>query len=131
MDLDLTLDFAGDVVERSELLNGIETLRLEGVTPDGGWTLSMEFTWSGGVEARGPEGDITLDRDDDGLFGSLVAAEVLDAADEGASFRLTFEVDGGSGSLDGGQGKVTATGTLAGDTFSARCLIRVQAPGAG
>ena len=73
----IEIDVAGEIVERQELLNGTETVSLEGVSRDGRWTLSGLVTWNIGLKSNTGEGDITLTRDDGAeLFGTLVQGEV-------------------------------------------------------
>ncbi len=125
--MDLELAFTGDIVERQELLNGAETATLEGATADGAWTLSAVVTWNIGLEANTGEGDITLARVDGAeIYGTLASGDVAEAAeadDASHNVRLEYDVDGGAGDFALAAGRITAEGTLTGDTFSLRLSL--------
>jgi hypothetical protein len=115
------VDIAGDVVERQELLNGMQILTLEGASDDGAWTLVGGLSWNIGLRALPPEGDITLSHNGgDELFGTLARGEVheAEAADEADyAFALEYEVDGGEGVYAGASGRLRVEGVLFGDAF--------------
>lgn len=130
--MELLIDFAGDIVERQELLNGTQMLTLAGESVDGAWSLAGDISWNVGlVDFRG-EGDITLSRDDGSeLLGTLVAAvvrEIGDTAAEDADHKLhsEYEIDGGSGDFESASGSVTADGVLGGGTFRVTVAISVR-----
>lgn len=117
----IEVDIAGDVVERQELLNGMQILTLEGASEDGAWTLVGGLSWNIGLRALPPEGDITLSHDGgDELFGTLASGEVreAEAADEADyALALEYDVDGGEGAYAGASGRLRIAGVLFGDAF--------------
>ena len=124
--MDLELEFTGDVVERQELLNGTETVTVEGVTADGTWTLTSSFSWNLGLVDFPGEGDITLTAaNGDELFASLTSAAVRET-DAGHAFDLRFEFDGGSGRFGAAAGTADASGMLVGDEFRAHVRSAVH-----
>lgn len=120
----IEVDIGGDVVERQELLNGMQILTLEGASADGAWTLVGGLSWNIGLRALPPEGDITLSHDNgDELFGTLAGGDVREAAaaDEADyTLALEYEVDGGEGAYSGASGRLQVAGMLFGDAFRAR-----------
>jgi hypothetical protein len=122
--MEIEIVFAGEVVERQELLNGTETVSLEGVSDDGKWTMSGLVAWNIGLVSSAGEGDITFVRDDGAeMFGSLVRGEVVETAAADAAdladhtMRLAYDIDGGSGAFESATGRCVASGTLAASTF--------------
>ncbi len=122
--MQIEIEAAGEIAERQELLNGTETVSLEGESADGRWTLSGLVTWNIGLVSNTGEGDITLIRDDGAeLFGTLVRGDVSEIAagdagsDGGHAMRLEYEIDGGSGLFEAATGICTAFGTLAAFSF--------------
>jgi hypothetical protein len=129
----IEIELAGEIVERQELLNGTETVSLEGESSDGHWTISGLVTWNIGLVSNTGEGDITLSRDDGAeIFGTLMRGDVAEAAegDDAADYkmRLEYEIDGGSGAFEGATGACEAVGTLAVATFRGRWLVRAVVP---
>lgn len=121
--MQIEMELAGEIVERQELLNGTETVSLEGESADGRWTMSGLVTWNIGLVSNTGEGDITLTRDDGAeLFGTLIRGEVSEAVgdgDEAAGYamRLEYEIDGGTGTFESAAGTCVAAGSLAADSF--------------
>lgn len=115
----LLVSITGDIVERQELLNGTQTITIEGVSDDGAWTLVGSVSWNRGLIDYPGEGDMTLSRQNgDEVFATLTAAEVTDVEDEIAVdhlMRLRYEVDGGAGCFAGASGHVRAEASLAGE----------------
>ena len=130
--MEIEIEFVGEIVERQELLNGTETVSLEGASPDGRWTISGLVTWNIGLVSNTGEGDITLCRDDGAaLFGTLVRGDVaeISAGDGDAqadhAMRLEYDMDGGGGAFEGATGSCLALGTLSGDRFAGRWVTRL------
>ena len=130
--------FAGEIVERQELLNGTETVSLEGESSDGAWRMSGLVAWNIGLVSSAGEGDITIIRDDGAeVFGSLVRGEVVEmAAAEGGdlvdhTMRLEYDIDGGSGAFESATGHCAAFGTLAGATFQGTWRVTLDEIGFG
>ncbi len=126
----IEIDFAGEIVERQELLNGTETVSLEGESGDGRWAMSGLVTWNIGLVSNAGEGDITLSRDDGGeIFGTLVRGDVVDAADgqddAAHTMKLEYEIDGGAGAFASAAGTCEAVGSLAAATFRGRWTLRL------
>lgn len=131
--MDIAIDFAGEIAERQELLNGTETVSLEGESSDGHWTMSGLVTWNIGLVSNTGEGDITFGRDDGAeIFATLLRGDVAEAAegdgDADYTMRLEYEIDGGSGAFEGATGACEAVGTLAAATFRGRWLVRAVVP---
>jgi hypothetical protein len=122
----------GDVVDRQELLNGQTTVTLDGHSSDGAWSASALISWNLGLERRDPEGDLTLSNRDGGeIYTSLtgvdeLAAEATPDAEE--RLRLTFDVDGGAGPLDGAQGRVEGQIEIARDRFTMTLTLTIDVP---
>jgi hypothetical protein len=133
----IEIDVAGEIVERQELLNGTETVSLEGESGDGRWTLSGLVTWNIGLKSNTGEGDITLARDDGAeLFGTLLRGDVTeivgdDTAEATAdhAMRLEYEIDGGTGAFESATGACQATGSLGAATFRGRWTITLDSGG--
>ena len=131
--MQIDIDFAGEIVERQELLNGTETVSLEGASGDGRWAMSGLVTWNIGLVSNAGEGDITLTRDDGAeIFATLVRGDVVEAIEgdeEGATadhtMRLEYEIDGGTGAFESAEGLCEGAGTLAAATFRGRWAVRL------
>jgi hypothetical protein len=128
--VEIAIDVAGEVVERQELLNGTETVSLEGESEDGRWAMSGLVTWNIGLVSSAGEGDITLLRDDGGeIFATLVRGDIVDAADgqddAAHTMRLEYEIDGGTGAFASAAGTCDAVGLLAAATFRGRWTLRL------
>jgi hypothetical protein len=122
--VEIEIGFAGEVVERQELLNGTETVSLEGTSADGAWTMSALVAWNIGLVSSAGEGDITFVRDDGSeIFGSLLRGEVVETVSEDSgeqsdhTMRLEYDIDGGSGAFESATGRCRAVGTLSAATF--------------
>lgn len=129
----LRIEIAGDVVERQELLNGTESVTIEGADERGEWMLVGAFSWSRGLVDDAGEGDLTLSRaDGDEIFATLTTARVVDAGgglgDADHSFVLTYEIDGGAGAYEGAVGDAAAEGSLAGPAFRGVWTLFVRDP---
>jgi hypothetical protein len=128
--MDIAIDFAGEIVERRELLNGTETVSLEGESGDGRWTISGLLTWNIGLVSNAGEGDLTLSRDDGAeIFGTLLRGDVAEVADGDAdhTMRLEYEIDGGAGEFEDATGECEAVGTLAAGAFRGRWVVTLGA----
>jgi len=124
--MNLIIEARGDIVEREELLNGTQIVTIEGASDDGGWSVGGTISWNIGLDVRGVEGDVTFTRADGAaIFGTVTGGrvEARDAEDAGVGLRLEYDVDGGSGALEGARGAATAEGVLSGESF--RCAWRV------
>ncbi len=129
--MDQSIEFTGEVVERQELLNGTETITIEGADAAVEWALVGALSWNLGLVDYAGEGDLTLTRADGAeIFATLVRAVVLEAGDgiEDAdhTFRLTYEIDGGAGAFLDATGTASAQGALAGDTFMGRWSVQLR-----
>lgn len=130
--MQLLVEFAGDIVERQELLNGTQILTIEGASADGAWSLVGEISWNVGLVDYAGEGDITLQREDGvELLATLVSAvvsEIGDSSLDDADHQLhaAYEIDGGSGDFEAVIGSVTAHGVLAGGTFRVTLAISTE-----
>lgn len=127
--MQLTLDISGDVVERSELLNGTLTVTIAGETPDGAWSLAGSISWSRGLIDYPGEGDITLTCAGGQIFGTVQRAQIHpDPDDERQRERLalTCEVDGGDGAYDGAAGDAEASLLIEAGTFAGRWMLRLD-----
>jgi hypothetical protein len=126
--MNIAIDFAGEIAERRELLNGTETVSLAGESADGRWTISGLVTWNIGLVSNAGEGDLTLSRDDGAeIFGTLLRGDVAEVADgdddADHTMRLEYEIDGGSGAFEGATGECEAVGTLAAGAFRGRWTL--------
>ena len=121
--MEVEIEIAGDVVERQELLNGTQTVTLEGASADGDWTMTAGLSWNIGLADTATEGDITLTRNDTAeLFATLITANITEIAESSEAdydLSLTYEIDGGSGALQEVGGRLQLLGELAGDQFRA------------
>ena len=122
--MEIEIVISGEVVERVELLNGTETVTLDGESDDGVWVMSGLVAWNIGLVSSAGEGDITLTRDDGSeIFGSLLRGEVVEAETMDSvdlvdhTMRLEYDIDGGTGAFASATGHCTASGTLAASTF--------------
>ena len=127
---EIEIEFEGEIVERQELLNGTETVSLEGVSDDGAWTMSGLLTWNIGLVSNTGEGDVTLARTSDGaeIFATLLRGDVIEttlSGDEAAdhTFLLEYEIDGGNDALMSASGQIAASGLLAASSFRGRWVV--------
>ena len=126
----LDIQFRGDVVERQELLNGTETVTIDGSSVDSasgdGWTIVCSFSWNLGILEHPSEGDLTLsDGMGNELFCSLATTRVRET-DLGHAFDLGFEIDGGAGRFADAAGEVALAGTLTGDEFASTLHAEIR-----
>ena len=131
--MELRIEITGEIVERQELLNGTQTITIEGAAAAGEWTLVGALSWNLGLVDFAGEGDLTLTRADGAeIFATLAHSDVTQAADgiEDAdhTFRLTYEIDGGAGAFLDANGTASAEGTLAGDAFRGIWSLRLDPP---
>lgn len=124
--VEIIIEASGDVAERSELLNGTETVTLEGASADG-WTLSALVSWSIGLVEYAGEGDITLASGDGALFATATEATAHAAEDGADELRIRYEIDGGEGRFQAAAGVIEATLRLDGATFSGRWRVSAEA----
>ena len=125
--MEITLSCTCEVVERQELLNGTETLTIEGTSEDG-WTITGTIVSNRGLVDFPGEGDLTAARDADGaeVYATLTRAEFAPAGDDAQVFRLEYEVEGGAGAFEGVAGAAEAAGTLAGTSIEGRWTLRLR-----
>ena len=120
--MELRITISGEVVGRQELLNGTQTVTLAGNSDDGRWMFFGEICWNRGLVDFAGEGEFTLTRGDDNdeIFATASAVEVLPEEPDDASVRLhaAYEIDGGSGEFANATGTATADLTIASDIFS-------------
>lgn len=127
-----TIDISGEAVEWQELLNGAQTLSLEGASTDGAWSLSGVLSWNIGLRQSAGEGDITLARKDGaGIFATLTKAVVLpvgerDIEEADYTLHLEYEIDGGEGEFASAGGAMLAEGTLSRTGFEARFTVTLR-----
>ena len=131
----IQIEIAGEIAERQELLNGTETVSLEGESADGRWALSALVSWNIGLVSNTGEGDITFTRDDGAeLFGTLLRGTVneIPAGDAesagGHAMQLEYEIDGGSGAFEAATGGCRASGTLSAATFAGSWMLLLTSP---
>jgi hypothetical protein len=120
MHMQLSIAISGDVVERQELLNGTQTITIEGASEDGAWSLVGSVSWNRGLVDYAGEGDLTLARNGDEIFATLTRVEVSDAADELAADHLleaAYDVDGGTGAFAEASGSARCEASLGGERF--------------
>lgn len=131
--MELRIEVNGEIVERQELLNGMQSVTLEGPSLDGEWMLSGILSWNLGLVEFAGEGDLTLARRDGAeIFATLTAARVSEP-DEGSgdadfAFDASYEIDAGAGAFEGAAGAAEAAGVLAGDRFSGFWTLRIESP---
>jgi hypothetical protein len=129
--MELRVEISGEVVEREELLNGTETVTLEGSSTEGEWTFAGALSWNVGLVNYAGEGDLTLTRRDGAeIFGTLTRLSVTEPtagdAEGGSAFHAVYEIDGGSGAFDGATGGALAAGTLRGDAFAGEWTVQLS-----
>lgn len=120
--MELRIEITGEVVERQELLNGTQSITIEGADAANEWTIVGAMSWNLGLVDHAGEGDLTLTRADGAeIFATLARADVVDtqeaAEDADHTFRLLYEIDGGAGAFADAAGSASAEGLLAGDAF--------------
>lgn len=112
----MRIELRGDVVELSELLNGTRQATLEGMGD--GWSLIARIAWRIGLDAEVGEGELTLTRDGDELYATIVEGDAVENEDGSYDVNARVDVDGGAGAYDGASGSGTLRVTLNEDTFS-------------
>ena len=130
----LNLDFAGEVSQNHEMLDGTRQLVLEGAARDEtrrSWTLTLSLAWTMRAEAEIEESDLTLSRDDGSeVYASLSAGRYREgglAGVEGAAegFDIDFDIDSGAGEFDSVAGSVHMSGTVDEQRFTAVAEVRL------
>jgi hypothetical protein len=130
--MELRIEFVGDVRERSELLNGTQSVDVEGAGVEGDWSLSGSFSWNLGLLDYAGEGDLVLTRHDGAeIFGTLTRTEATAGESAEVEFRFTiaYEIDGGTQEFEGASGTAHAVVTLAGNTFRGYWTVRLDPRG--
>jgi propanediol dehydratase large subunit len=128
--MEIEIRVEGDVVERTELLNGTVTIALEGESGDGTWTVSGVLSWNRGLVDFAGEGDLTISGADGDLFASLTSATVAgtleDASDDDGQVVLQarYEVDGGLGNFEGASGSIEGQVIVEGARFGGTWHLR-------
>jgi hypothetical protein len=123
-EMDLVLEITGDVVEWQELLDGTQTVSIQGASEDGRWMMESLVSWNIGMDADTNEGDITLAQHDGAeLSGALSRATAR--IEEGGGFALTleYEIDAVSGPLEGRLGRIHAEASLSRREFRGRWRV--------
>ena len=119
--MQIELQCEGEIVERSELLNGTESVTIDGAGDGAGsaWTIVSMLAWNLGLIDFAGEGDLTLARDDGAeLYATATSVRVEESAAGELAFRATYEIDGGAGAFEGATGSVRASGVLSESGFS-------------
>lgn len=125
--MERSLEITGDILERSELLNGTESVTLHGKSDDRRWELSGMLSWNLGLVDYAGEGDLTLVRDDGAeLYGTVLTARARQHEGDW-QFEAEYEIDGGAGPFSAASGRASAIGELAGDTFHGRWALDLGA----
>ena len=127
--MQIDIEFQGDVVERGELLNGTQMVTLAGSSVDGAWTIDGSLSWNMGLVESTGEGDVTLVRGEDELFGTLTKCAARDGDPEGAAAETVdaeYEIDGGAGVFDGASGSGSARIRIAGPRCSGRWRVELS-----
>lgn len=117
--MEFEVHLEGDVVERTELLNGTCTISIEGATPDATWNVAGVVSWNRGLVDYAGEGDLSLAGREGEFFASLVIAQAEAGGEDQEDVRLLvrYEIDGGSGRFDGATGAVEGWVRVVGDRF--------------
>lgn len=103
--MEIKFDFDGGIVERQELLNGTETITIEGSSNDGAWSLTLCFSRNRGLAETTREGDITVVDQRNGLelWGSLERVVEVHREETDWAANIAFGIDRGAmagGGLD-------------------------------
>lgn len=112
----MRIELHGDVLEVSELLNGTRQATLEGAGD--GWTVTARVAWRIGLDAAVGEGELTLSRDGDELYATVIEGEASEAEDGSHTVIAVVDVDGGAGAFEGASGRGTLRVTLNEETFT-------------
>jgi hypothetical protein len=128
--MELRIEFSGDVVERQELLNGTQTITIEGASADGKWTLVGSLSWNRGLVDFSGEGDLTLVCDGgDEMYGTPVRVLVEDADDDDDvdhHMQIQYEIDGGTGVYAAASGTARAEALLAGEQLRGTWVLTLE-----
>ena len=131
VEMELRIDIVGEIVERQELLNGTQTIALEGTDPSGEWTMAGSLSWNRGLVEYAGEGDLTLTRGDGAeIFATLTQASVTDEADDAEDDHTSprdVRDRWRSGAFDGASGQAEGTGGLRGEVFRGTWTLRARA----
>lgn len=125
--MELHVHVEGEVVERSELLNGTCTIAIEGETADGRWQIAGVVSWNRGLVEYVGEGDLSVAGSDGEVFASLTASDAEAGGEDETDVRLavSYEIDGGSGRFDDAAGTVEGSVRVAGDRFEGAWTIAI------
>jgi hypothetical protein len=129
--MELRIAITGDIVERQELLNGTQTITLEGASDDAVWTLVGSVSWNRGLVEYAGEGDLALTRDDGAeVFATLATADAVDDPvehpDADHQIILQYEIDGGSGAFAGALGSANGSMFTEGDRFEGTWVLTLD-----
>ena len=126
--MQIEIHVEGDVVERTELLNGTCTIAIEGATADGAWQVAGVVSWNRGLVDYAGEGDLSVTVVDGEVFASLTAADVEPGSEDEGDIRLavTYEIDGGSGRFDAATGVVKGRVRVAADRFEGEWTLALS-----
>jgi hypothetical protein len=126
--MELRIEFSGDVVERQELLNGTQTITIEGASADGECSIVGSLSWNRGLVDFSGEGDLTLVRDGgDELYGTPVRVLVEDAGDDfDHHMQIQYEIDGGTGDYADATGTARAEAVLAGEQMRGTWVLTLE-----
>jgi hypothetical protein len=81
-----------------------------------------------GLVAAAGEGDITVSRGGDEVYGTVTTAAVEPSSDGAERFVIEYEVDGGQGAYEDAGGRATASGVFRGDVFEGRWSVDLAPP---
>ena len=127
--MDIEIQAAGEVVERSELLNGTFTIAIEGQSSNAEWQVGGVLSWNRGlVDYRG-EGDLSMTGAEGEVFASLTAVLAEEGGEGEAAdvlLAVKYEIDGGSGRFAGAAGIVEGRLRVAGDSFDGTWKVSLR-----
>jgi hypothetical protein len=120
--MELEVHVEGDVVERTELLNGTRTIAIEGRSSNGAWVLSGVVSWNLGLVDYAGEGDASISGDEGEIYATLTSAAVMptaedDGDDRDVRLQIVYDVDGGVGRFSRVRGSINGDLAVKGDTF--------------
>ena len=108
--MDLAFEFDGEIVERQELLNGTQSVTVEGRSADGRWAVSLDISWNLGILDFDGEGDITIaGQNGTEAFGSLASAVATVGERADWSIVAAFDIDGGTDRWEAVRGRAEVT----------------------
>jgi hypothetical protein len=124
--VEIELEIHGEVVERQELLDGTQSVTVEGSSIDGRYLVSLSYSWNRGLVDLVGEGDITISRSQEAeAFGSLISAAVRPGETVDWDCEVRFELDGGSGDWIDASGNANVVLELIGDNARGRVLLNL------